>query len=432
MNRIPAKLVRFAECFCERTDARRTRWRTRGPGVIAKANEFTVERIDGIEHLCAVGPEYDRLVADAPDMKALFYSRGWLERIHQDFDGPRKRACFLLARENGKLVAVAPLHIETKDWSRAHVRRLYFYGHWDGTLSNGLPGFVIPDPHHFESSVRAFLDFITGPMRDDWDHLELAYFPQDSIQLWLALTELPDAKAEAEDLVGHIADLEPGYDHFYRALPRNLRQELRRRRRRLEDSGLDIRFGQTDRLTPSQLSRAAAIHHARQQCLRSKGIRRDSVFMDRERTAATFRSLLDYAADRGFARHYFVELDGELAACQFCFSHGRTLVQYMSAFDPQYAKYAPLKLLQLYLFQRETEDFQTRWVNMLPGTNRRKSEFAPNLTRYLNVAAVNTQSHMARLKHTWLITTQQLRDPSALRTLRTVVRRPPMPNVEKA
>lgn len=375
---------------------------------MAKVHEFTVERIDGIEGLHGVGREYDDLVRSAPDMKALFYSRGWLERIHPDFAGPRKRACFLLARQDGALVAVAPLHIETKDWSRAHLRRLYFYGHWDGPLSNGVPGFVIPNPNHFEPSVQAFLNFIVGPMSNEWDRLELAYFPQDSIQVWLALTGLPDAKAEAEDLVGHVADLSEGYACYYQALPRRLKHELRRRRRQLEKSGLDIEFARTDRFTPGQLSRAAAIHHARQEMLRSKGIRRDSVFMDRETTAATFRSLLEYAADHGFARHYYVKLNGEIAACQFCFAQGRTLIQYMPAFDPQYAKYAPFKQLQLYLFEREAKDFQTRWVNMLPGTNREKSEFAPTLTRYLNVESVNTHRRAARLKHTWLLTAREL------------------------
>lgn len=369
---------------------------------MAKVNAITVEHIGGLEALLKAGDEYDRFIESVPDMGGLFYARGWLGRIRANFDHPRKCPCFLFARKRSRLIGMAPLSIERKSWAHGNIRRLYFYGHWDGPLSNGHPGFIVPDEDNLEACVQAFLEYIVGPLAGDWDFLDLECFPQESTQLWLALTVVPRAKAVPEPLIGHVADLSEGYEAFLNNLPTSLKKDLRRRRRRLDESGLSVTFGHTGRLTPSQLSRVAEIHHARQETLRSKGFRRDSVFVDHETTAATFQSLLEYAADRGCARHYYVEINGEIAACEFCFAHRDTLVEYIPAFDDRYAKYALPKLLHLFLFEKESNDYRTRWVDMLRGTNRIKAEFASTLTRFLNVQAVNRKLRTAGFKRAWL------------------------------
>ena len=366
---------------------------------MAKSDKITVERFDSLDALLELGSEYEDFVAGAPDIGALFYSSGWLRRIAPEFEHPRKKVCFLIARRNGRLAGFAPLSIEQRSWDR--VRRLYFYGDYDSALYNGEPCFVVPNENDVEPCIQTFLHYVVEEMHDEWDQLDLTCFPIESIQLWIALTTVPEAQARPDDMVGHLADLRGGYEAFYaQVLSRGLKKDLRRRRRRLEESGVKFRFGSTDRLSSRQLSRVADIYRARQAALHARGVQRDPIFA--EGTEATLQILLDYAADRGCARHYYAEVDGHIAACELCFAHQGTLYEYVAAFDERYARFALPKLLHLYLYEREVSEFRTRWINMFRGTNRLKSEFAPIRIRYLNVEAVNTRHSMSKLKYVCL------------------------------
>jgi CelD/BcsL family acetyltransferase involved in cellulose biosynthesis len=168
----------------------------------------------------------------------------------------------------------------------------------------------------------------------------------------------------------------------------------------LQSQSCRCAFSVSAELTPARLAEVAEIHRRRQASLRARARRRSSIF-ENPAEAAILRELLEWAARNGRSRHYWLDVDGRLAAFVLCFHRGATLFPYLMAFDPAYEPFAPTKHLYLYLFEHEADLCATRTVNLLPGLNLLKRQFATQTVGHLRWSATNRRRLASRLRCRW-------------------------------
>ncbi len=130
--------------------------------------------------------------------------------------------------------------------------------------------------------------------------------------------------------------LDGDWPAYERALSGNLRRDLGRRQRRLEELG-EVTFEVSD--TPSALPDAFAL-----ESLGWKG-NRGTAMSSRPRTAAFYQRIARWAAERGWLRLAFLRLDQRPVAFHFALEAGGTYYAIKGGFDPAFSPYSPGALM---------------------------------------------------------------------------------------
>ena len=207
-------------------------------------------------------------------------------------------------------------------------RILRFIG--DGTFETDHMNFLV-DASCSSEVLRALQLAIAGI---PWD---IAYFNQ-----------MPRESDTTSSLLGYCIDngweltvesvpcprinLPESYDALLATLPSRFRSKLRSSRRKLETE-FNIEFGQyqdPDDL-PVALHTLFANHASRWEANGEKG-----VFVD-ESKQTLYRALAPRLLDRGWLRFFYLKINGQVAAQQFCFGHDRTTLLLQEGFDFSWA-----------------------------------------------------------------------------------------------
>jgi len=135
--------------------------------------------------------------------------------------------------------------------------------------------------------------------------------------------------------------IDGGFEDYWRSRPRKLRQNMGRYQRRLQTAGLDLRLGQIS--LPAEMPSA----------IQRYGMLESSGWKGRKNTAvhsenAQGKFYLDLMADfarRGKALVYELYFGDALVAMRLCVVSEHMMVMLKTAYDEQYAEYAPGRLL---------------------------------------------------------------------------------------
>lgn len=136
------------------------------------------------------------------------------------------------------------------------------------------------------------------------------------------------------------------WDQLLATWPAKRRADLRRRRRRLEELGtvtFDVHDG-GDRL-PALLDEGFAV-----EASGWKGAQGTAIVA--EGTEELYRRAAECAAAAGSLRLAFLRLDDEAIAFDYCFETGGVHYLVKTGFRPEYAAYAPGKLLRAFMIER--------------------------------------------------------------------------------
>jgi CelD/BcsL family acetyltransferase involved in cellulose biosynthesis len=142
-----------------------------------------------------------------------------------------------------------------------------------------------------------------------------------------------------------------GFDDYFRGLSKNLRKQLGRRRRRLEETG----YVSVEVQTSTHGLASALDDFVR---LESSGWKAESgtAVASREASRAFYSDLATWAAERGWLRLSFLALDGRPIATELALDCEGVLYALKSGFDPDYRSFGPGQLLTHETLSRAFED----------------------------------------------------------------------------
>ena len=333
-------------------------------------------------------------------IETVFFMHAWLAAWLEEL-APDAELHVLTAWDADRLVAALPLY-GSQDAGRG--RRWAFMG--TGTLTpNHLD--VIAEPEVLEQVRTRFVGLLLDES-ENWDVLEFDKLPADSETaqaLDAAFARRGIATSCSVSAVCPYCDLPATFEEYVATRKRDLRKEMRQKRRRFaaEPDKYKLAFADTEEGALSALERLEAIHQARWQ---GKGY--PGAFAD-PRVVAFHAKVVRAAVAAGYLRTYTLSIDGQVAAVSYNFRIGSTVQGYLSSFDARWADESPGVALRSYVIERAIAEGVTRY-DFLEGSEHYKFAWCTDARENLRVRVFNRSvaGQVSRLRHAANETTVRL------------------------
>jgi hypothetical protein len=330
---------------------------------------------------------YEALLRRLPHGAGLFYTLPWLEILSPVYVTPERGMYFLLAWQDDVLLGVAPMQLEQKSLVRGRVRRLFCWGNVHGSLM--LDGhFLIPGPDDVDRCMAAFAAHVLDPRASAVDCFEFHYLAEASPAFAAVQRHFRPQACEPEDMPSYQARLPARFEDYAATVSTGTLANARNRWRALQKAG-QAQFLPLQRLAPQDLEQVMQMHAARQDLLRGRGRRRQSLFED-PCTRAAYLRLLEQTAEDGTARHYLLRCDGQLVAFGLGYHFGSTWIFHLTGFDQAWSRFQPGRVLLFLMVQDAIARGDTRLIDMLPGITKVKQDYANTSTTYRCLSGTKT------------------------------------------
>jgi CelD/BcsL family acetyltransferase involved in cellulose biosynthesis len=216
-------------------------------------------------------------------------------------------------RQSGKLVGVLPCFLH--EWRGRRQTTL---------IGSGISDYLDPmfDPAFVEEIVEVVRTELRS--RADWDICEWQDLSRD--------TPLAGLGTLMEETPCTAIAIEPPFESFLAARPKDLRRNLRRDRKRAEAMGC-VRFEVEEDARPELLDALVRLHGARWASVGEAGM------IEANRSEAFLRDAAERFASSGSLRIFTLCLADRIAAIILAFCNDTTLYGYLSGFDPQYEEF---------------------------------------------------------------------------------------------
>jgi CelD/BcsL family acetyltransferase involved in cellulose biosynthesis len=271
-----------------------------------------------------------------------------------------KELWLLTARNEDGLLGIAPLALIRKKRAGMQTRVLTSLG--DESLDVG--GFIVP--HHIAQVQCAFVDFLISNQAA-WDVLELNEF----LQADAATTELKEClkqkgfAAYQQKRVHYFLPLNGTWQEYLGGISQNLRGDLRRKIRRMEQQGkLEYVHHQGSQISPQDMARVYEINQRGRHASLFKSTQ-ERKFQDELRERMRLSGWLDL---------HLLFLNGKAVAYRSGFYFDKRIEDWRNAFDLDHFEFSPGKILLMFMienaykrgceevdFLRGDEDYKQRW-----------------------------------------------------------------------
>ncbi|HVX41503.1 MAG TPA: GNAT family N-acetyltransferase [Gemmatimonadaceae bacterium] len=329
---------------------------------------LTVHEVTDAARLVDLHDEWDAFVASSPD-GSFFETYEWLTTWLACFWAPRQPA-FMFVRDGGRLVGLAPfLPDDTGDaWCRrsltlpvhSHVPRANL------VAADGMRAAV----------VDALLAHASD--RHGWTPL---VFPQvdRASAAWAAIEDGARRQGRGvtqwEDMVVPWIRLDGDWDGYLQSRTAHVRQEMRRKRRKLEKAGR-VEYAVTS--TPRECATAINDIFA----IEAKSWKQDegTSFATEVGVSAFYTTLARLAAERGWLRLYVMSLDGAPIAHVYGIVHRNEYLALKTSYDQSFRELSPGSVLFEFAVRDACEQgytafdmlgIEARWKNDLATDARR-------------------------------------------------------------
>jgi len=280
-----------------------------------------------------LGEEWDELVASRAGRDEPFWRHGWLT-CWLDHFAVGEQLRLLVARAGGRLVAALPLLEGRSRMYGLGVRRLRAPANVHSCRFD-----LLCSPDHPEALGALWSHLRAGAA---FDVLELSDVPQDGLaRQLLTLAENDDLRvATWESMQTPWLSLQGGHQAMLGRLDAHFRQNLRRRRRKLEAKGrVELQRVTGGRELERLLEEGFALERAGWKGDSGTAIACEAV------TRGFYAELARRAALAGELSLFFLRLDGAPVAFQLGLEHGRTYYLPKTAYDERHRECSPGQLL---------------------------------------------------------------------------------------
>ncbi|HET7544020.1 MAG TPA: GNAT family N-acetyltransferase [Polyangiaceae bacterium] len=291
---------------------------------------------------------------------------------------------------DGRMVAVAPMLISRRpSLGPICVRQLQFFGA-DPNITEQRGLVALP-----EWRREAYRVLLAHSLRDDtaWDSMLLSGVPVD-----LDLSALSGSTnfTWVGQTADYVLDLPNSWEAFRAALPRNIKESLRKCYNAPKRDGLQFRLQVAERVEAVEpaLRHFFALHDARARL--TDTVHHFNIFS----TAEAQSFLTDVCrrfATRGALRIFQLLLDDRVVAVRIGFVAGDTLYLYYSGYDPEFSHYSVMTTTVAEAIQYAIAHGFPR-VNLSTGNDVSKARWAPT-ERVTRQALVMSSSRRAKFTH---------------------------------
>lgn len=316
-------------------------------------------------------PEWERLeqrTGNALPFTTAAWTRAWATHLAARRRTVRDRLAVHALRDatTWELVGVAPMVVTDRPaFGPVRVRVLQFVG---------------ADPNITE--VRGPL-FLPERARDCWDALVTRVRERDDCS-WIVWSGVEDVARGSlggapvtwtREVPYYLLDLPASWDALKTALPRNVKESLRKCYNAPKREGVELRFEVVRDRAPmaSAIEDFLRLHGMRAQ--RDDTIRHADVFAAPS-ARAFLGDVVDRFAAKGRARAFRLLHGDRVVATRIGFSFGDTLYLYYSGYDPEYARFSVMTRAVAEAIQYAIAE-GLRTVNLSTGTDVSKTRWNP-------------------------------------------------------
>ncbi len=351
---------------------------------------LTVTRIRTLDALRPLTAVWAALAGNVP-FRAPAWLVPWWEYYGEPRSGRRARRelCVLVVERAGAVVGIAPWFIDRSPL-------------WGNILKQLGTGEVCSDyqtlltaPDCAGEAAAAVADFLSGPLRNQWDRLDLDGCTVDDDALAALVEELQSRGAPRERRRGPACwklELPATYEEYLASLSKSHRKQLRR----LERNVLNTSRARWHTVrTPDEFAPAwqifVELHQRRRQSLGEVGCFVSPCFEAfHEEMARTFLA-------RGDLRLQWLELDGAPIAAEYHLLAGGTLYGYQSGIDPDRLDEEPGRLAGIAVI-RQAIDEGLAVYDLLRGDEPYKAHWRAHPTSTEQLTLVNPRRR-SRARH---------------------------------
>lgn len=279
-------------------------------------------------------------VLSASKNNEIFLTWEWLSSWWRVF-GKGRQQRILLARDKGKIVAIAPL-----------MRTKYHFLHFGNLAKIELIGCPQSDYNNFilvdkeTNCLKLFFDRLIGSK--DWDCLELREIPESSVSVDV-LRRLDFEKSvgklqERQISVCPYMSLPSSIDILVGRFKGDMRRNLRRRMKRLGEK-FRVEFKTQDDFDSVEeaMNIFFKLHQKR---WRTKGV--SGVFAGKALQDFHF-NVARLFNEKGWLGLYFLTVNDDPIGAIYSFDYEQKKYEYLTGFDPTYSKYSVGNLLRLHV-----------------------------------------------------------------------------------
>ncbi|MGC1457947.1 MAG: GNAT family N-acetyltransferase [Steroidobacteraceae bacterium] len=342
------------------------------PGIAASGAATTtlsVEIVDSIERLAALGTEYETLLCTANNRLPFAlhdWHLAWCNNLLMVSGGVRDELRICVVRDTaGSCVAIVPMILTRRTMWGISVRSLSLLG-GDPAVTEIREPLIQPG---YEAAVALIMLRTLAELKG-WDWVDWSGGGTFGHTL-AANAELQ----RLDTLPAFILDLPDSWDELRAGLKRNIRESLRHCYNSLKRDGLEFQF----RVVAEPAEVAAAVEqflvlHAKRAGLSGTVVHRDHFATPRSR--AFLREVCTRLAQRRTLRIFQLIIGGEVVASRIGFIVDDSLYFYYSGFDSAWARYSVMTTTVAEAIKYAISK-RLRYVNLSPGRDVSKLRWGP-------------------------------------------------------
>lgn len=308
----------------------------------------------------------------------VFLTWEWLSTWWKHY-GKEKELMILLAEDGEKIVAIAPLVYSIYKLFGLGLRKMEFLG----TQHTDYRNFILTEKKM--ESLKLFLKYLS---KLNWDCLEFRNIPETA-ESFAALRYILGTSHMQDERVSSTCFYIPlctTWDVFSKELSGNMRRNLRRRMKRLEQN-YKVAFKRQDDIDSVQQGVETFIH-LHQKRWNSKGFR--GSFGEEPKFRDFLLDVSKCFAEKNWVNLSFLTADDKPISAALCFEYNRTLYYYHPGYDPEYSNFGVGNLLIMRLIQDSIQKGLAKF-DFLAGAESYKSDWTPLSRNNLEVRYVRNR-----------------------------------------
>ncbi len=332
-----------------------------------------------MESFMAMGGVWDRLAAEH-GLHEPFLRHDWFRIWLGHFQGPSDLFIATVIKDEAPAL-IAPLLTRRERYKKiASVVKIQFMGNHHSPVSS----FIFGDSHPSEKleSLRRLFCFLKESYRR-WDVMELDAVPEEGDAAATLERALEESGISFVRQLAYndwlLEDIGYSGEEYLNGRTKNLKKELRRRARRLEEEG-NVSFVTGNRV--EELEKYLGIY----QEVRRKSWKHD------EADAAFLMDFREWAMEKGWLRFAFLNVDDSPVSAHIRLVSNNKAYLMESVYDAAYREFSPTTLLRSLLMKYIIDNEDVRTIDTIRGDEPYKADWTPVKRRRICFSAFNNSA----------------------------------------
>lgn len=350
-----------------------------------------IDALSDFNQVASLERDWNRAV-EASAFDSVFATYEWFSSWGRNYLG-NKSPLIVTAREEGSLIGILPLMLERRRILRSHRVCLRSM-----TNEHSCKYDFILNTGRAHEALEKMMESISRNC--DWDIMVLDHVPEESVSLSI----LKDLEGKSHYKVHVVPDMESPYvelrgswDEYTRRLDGEFRRDVHHYERRLERQG-DVALTCIE--SPDDLdeclSEALTIEKSGW-----KG-RAGTAVADSVHHARFYRELADGMSRKGRFALFFLSLNGEKIAFDYCLRYKDRINLLKTSYDPSFAKLAPGKVLRKKTLEGHFRE-PYRIYDLLGSREKWKTRWTPSAQKLNRVLVFNKKTLSACVYHAMIV-----------------------------